>query len=100
MCTGEGVDKGTGLTQLITPSTLRSLSHPSQHKNGRPLCSPMSSPPHCILVLSPLPQTMTTEQTLLDTRSESPCASRQAWRVQYAHTVQHAHTVQPARGPT
>lgn len=34
MCTGEGVDKGTGLTQLITPSTLRSLSHPSQHKNG------------------------------------------------------------------
>ena len=40
------------------------------------------------------------EQTLLDTRSESPCASRQAWRVQYAHTVQHAHTVQPARGPT
>ena len=34
MWTGEGVDKGTALTQLITPSTLRSLSHPSQHKNS------------------------------------------------------------------
>ena len=93
MCTGEGVDKGTGLTQLITPSTLRSLSHPSQHKNG---LSAHPCPHHLTASSSsaPCPQTMTTEQTLLDTRSESPCASRQAWRVQYAHTVQ------PARGPT
>lgn len=99
MWIGEGVNKGTTLTQLITPSTLRSLSHPSQHKDG---LSAHSCPHHLTAPQSsaPCPQAMTTQQTLQDTRSESPCASRQEWRAQYAHTVQHAHTVPLARGPT
>lgn len=99
MWIGERVNKGTALTQLITPSTLRSLSHPSQHKDG---LSAHSCPHHLTASqsLSPCPQAMTTQQTLQDTRSESLCASRQAWRARYAHTVQHAYTVRLARGST
>lgn len=96
---GEGVDKGTALTPAYHPFHTEVTISPLTAQE-RPLPTHVRHP-HCILVPSPA-LAMTTEQTLLYTRSESPCASRQVWRVPYAHTVQPApgsHLTTPARVP-